>query len=274
MRDWLNNAGTDYHANYDSYGKLLSTPAVDSVFGYTGSYRDPLTGLTWDRNRWYDPTTGTWISEDPIEFGAGDSNFLRYCNNSPANWIDPTGLEVRKQWPDQESKRQAIAEALSKEHDLRSFVERWDPTYGKEGGLLINLEYDTPCYGNVDVDWLLTILDVHYGNGPGLDGWILKGQDPGLIYSVGKTYWIIKDGIEDRRVGINFHRYGQPNEYAAVRAARDLLNGKTTLPQLFGVPCDNKSNNAPPAVEPPPPTSGSRRSRDRNRDRGREGRTR
>ncbi|RCS54521.1 hypothetical protein DTL42_05110 [Bremerella cremea] len=41
----------------------------------------------------YDPTIGQWLSEDPIEFDAEDTNLRRYVGNSPTNFIDPSGLE-------------------------------------------------------------------------------------------------------------------------------------------------------------------------------------
>ena len=40
----------------------------------------------------YEPTTGRFLEEDPIGIEGGDSNFYRYCGNSPTNDTDPTGL--------------------------------------------------------------------------------------------------------------------------------------------------------------------------------------
>ena len=39
----------------------------------------------------YNPETGRFLSEDPIEFGAGDRNLYRYVFNNPINDTDPTG---------------------------------------------------------------------------------------------------------------------------------------------------------------------------------------
>jgi uncharacterized protein RhaS with RHS repeats len=45
------------------------------------------------RARWYDPQTGRFISEDPIEFQGG-TNWYAYVGNNPlSNW-DPSGLEA------------------------------------------------------------------------------------------------------------------------------------------------------------------------------------
>jgi RHS repeat-associated protein len=76
------------------------------VFAYTGRLLDETTGLQNNLNRWYDPATGRWISEDPIGFNAGDPNLYRYVGNSPTNFTDPSGLDpVDSGW---ESERQKI----------------------------------------------------------------------------------------------------------------------------------------------------------------------
>ena len=41
----------------------------------------------------YDPTTGRFISEDPIAFDGGDFNLYRYAANEPIGVIDTTGDE-------------------------------------------------------------------------------------------------------------------------------------------------------------------------------------
>jgi RHS repeat-associated protein len=92
------DSGTDTttianHRIYDAYGNLTSETdsAVDCLFGYTGRMFDESTGLQNNLNRWYDPTTGRWLSQDPIGFNGGDANLYRYCENSPTNYIDPSG---------------------------------------------------------------------------------------------------------------------------------------------------------------------------------------
>lgn len=44
------------------------------------------------RARYYDPSSGKFLSEDPIDFDGG-LNFYNYVRNSPVLWIDPLGLE-------------------------------------------------------------------------------------------------------------------------------------------------------------------------------------
>jgi RHS repeat-associated protein len=66
--------------------------AVEQLVGYTGQERDASTGLYQMGQRWYDPRTGRWLSEDPIGFDGGDPNLYRYVGNGVTYRTDPTGL--------------------------------------------------------------------------------------------------------------------------------------------------------------------------------------
>ena len=48
--------------------------------------------LPYYRARYYDPSIGRFISEDPITFAGSGTNFYEYVANNPANWTDPTGM--------------------------------------------------------------------------------------------------------------------------------------------------------------------------------------
>jgi RHS repeat-associated protein len=49
--------------------------------------------LYYYRARYYDPTLGRFLSEDPWKFFAGDANFYSYVFESPTNFTDPSGLK-------------------------------------------------------------------------------------------------------------------------------------------------------------------------------------
>ncbi|MGB7848699.1 MAG: RHS repeat-associated core domain-containing protein [Candidatus Acidiferrum sp.] len=49
-------------------------------------------GLSYYRARYYDASTGRFLSEDPLRFFS-DINFYRYVFNSPMNFIDPFGFD-------------------------------------------------------------------------------------------------------------------------------------------------------------------------------------
>jgi RHS repeat-associated protein len=77
---------------FDSFGKqTASSGSLVSSFQYTGRESDPETGLYYYRARYYDPTAGRFMSEDPIGFNAGTA-FYRYVNNNSTNLVDPSGL--------------------------------------------------------------------------------------------------------------------------------------------------------------------------------------
>ena len=79
---------------YDAFGNITveTNDSVNFRFLYTGRESDPETGLNYNRGRYYDPTTGRFISIDPIGFSAGDSNLYRYVGNNPLFYIDPFGF--------------------------------------------------------------------------------------------------------------------------------------------------------------------------------------
>jgi RHS repeat-associated protein len=94
VRDVINNQGQILnHIRYDSFGNITSqtNANVDFRFGYTGREFDEETGLYYYRARYYDASIGRFISEDPMGFGAGDSNLYRYVGNSATNFTDPSG---------------------------------------------------------------------------------------------------------------------------------------------------------------------------------------
>jgi len=78
---------------YDAFGKTASSVgSLINPFRYAGRELDQETGLYYYRARYYDPSTGRFLTEDPIQFRGG-SNFYRYVRNSPLRFVDPLGLE-------------------------------------------------------------------------------------------------------------------------------------------------------------------------------------
>jgi RHS repeat-associated protein len=49
-------------------------------------------GYVYMRNRWYDPQTGRFLSQDPIGL-AGGVNLYAYAGNNPTSYSDPFGLD-------------------------------------------------------------------------------------------------------------------------------------------------------------------------------------
>jgi len=77
---------------YDSYGKLsASSGTLINPVQYTGREFDSEIGIYEYRARYYDPSAGRFLSEDPVGFDGG-TDFYAYATNNPANFIDPSGL--------------------------------------------------------------------------------------------------------------------------------------------------------------------------------------
>ncbi|HEX7339231.1 MAG TPA: RHS repeat-associated core domain-containing protein [Rhodanobacteraceae bacterium] len=99
-----------YTAAYRPYGKQTQgTPKPGP--GYTGHVNDPATGLVYMQQRYYDPTTGRFISPDPVTPTPGNLfNFGRYtyANDNPIVNIDPDG---RQSFPGDHPLRQALRTA-------------------------------------------------------------------------------------------------------------------------------------------------------------------
>jgi len=76
---------------YDSFGNTTATEGISNSFRYTGREDDSVRGLYYYRARYYDPSIGRFISEDPIGFRGG-RNFYAYVGNNPILFRDPSGL--------------------------------------------------------------------------------------------------------------------------------------------------------------------------------------
>ena len=80
---------------YDAYGNKTEDFGIgDAPFGYCGEYTDKESGLVYLRNRYYDSSTGSFITEDPIKDG---NNWYGYCIGNPVNYSDNDGLAPRLQ---------------------------------------------------------------------------------------------------------------------------------------------------------------------------------
>jgi RHS repeat-associated protein len=77
---------------YAPFGQAeLTVETVPNTLRFGARERDVESGLDFNRARYYDPTLGRFISEDPIGLGAG-TNTYTYVNNAPMDATDPAGL--------------------------------------------------------------------------------------------------------------------------------------------------------------------------------------
>ncbi len=86
------NASSSTSYSYEPYGKAMQSGlADDNTRDFTGR-EDDGNGLTYYRARYYDPSSGRFISEDPIGLAGGDSNLYRYVFGNPLGFTAPYGL--------------------------------------------------------------------------------------------------------------------------------------------------------------------------------------
>ena len=97
IRERTDAFGNVLHArDYGAWGNLLAG-ASPAGWAFTGREWDPEIGLHYYRARYYDPTVGRFIGEDPTALSASisgsDLNRYAYVSNSPVVRIDPSGLQ-------------------------------------------------------------------------------------------------------------------------------------------------------------------------------------
>ncbi len=88
---------------YSPYGNIIilnpnwiatpsgTVPMVNNL--YQGMPLDPVTGLYYERARWYSTSLGTWISQDPAGYINGADTY-QFNLGSPTSYVDPTGFNV------------------------------------------------------------------------------------------------------------------------------------------------------------------------------------
>jgi RHS repeat-associated protein len=90
---------TSTSRRWDAFGNLLTTTATSppaTPFGYAGGHgyqEDKDSGLKLLGHRYYDPSTGRFLTRDPIKDGR---NWYGYCKNNPLKWIDDDGKQAKK----------------------------------------------------------------------------------------------------------------------------------------------------------------------------------
>ena len=74
---------------YDAFGNEINPDPNDTnPFRFCSEYFDTETGYIYLRARYMNPSTGRFISQDPIRDG---NNWYTYCHNDPINFFDPSG---------------------------------------------------------------------------------------------------------------------------------------------------------------------------------------
>jgi RHS repeat-associated protein len=81
-----------WSATYDAFGKATvdAGSSISNNLRFPGQYYDAETGLHYNWMRFYDPTTGRYVTSDPIGLEGG-INIFAYVGGNPNSNYDPTG---------------------------------------------------------------------------------------------------------------------------------------------------------------------------------------
>ena len=79
-----------YPASY--WGEISPDTGFVVRFRHAGREYDAEAGLYYNRARYYDPSLGRFLSEDPLGPAAGGINLYTYAGNDPIDNRDPSGL--------------------------------------------------------------------------------------------------------------------------------------------------------------------------------------
>ncbi len=89
-----NEGATEWRGEYDEWGNQLNEENLQQLYQpyrLPGQQYDDESGLCYNRNRYYDPLQGSYITQDPIGLDGGLNPYPYSLN--PIEYIDPLGLE-------------------------------------------------------------------------------------------------------------------------------------------------------------------------------------
>ncbi|WHP30888.1 RHS repeat-associated core domain-containing protein [Trabulsiella odontotermitis] len=87
------DGGIAWSAEYDEWGNMLredNPDDLEQLIRLPGQQYDKETGLHYNRHRYYDPTQGRYITQDPIGLRGGWNPYTYPLN--PIQFVDPLGL--------------------------------------------------------------------------------------------------------------------------------------------------------------------------------------
>jgi RHS repeat-associated protein len=86
---------TTWYEISDLYLAASDESATKLLTGFQAApYLEPAFGYLYVRARWFDPSTGTWLTPDPMGY-QDSSNLYAFCGGDPINCSDPRGEQSR-----------------------------------------------------------------------------------------------------------------------------------------------------------------------------------
>jgi len=180
--------------SYDPWGNLNATSATVSGYAFTGREWDPETNLYNYRARYYDPTVGRFLSEDPIASSGYQAALYAYVDNRPVTLTDPLGLKPGDGFRSSDA---AVLDAVVWMRDQRYEI-RWE--FGglvceKEGCFCCTGPVTDPSESHVDVDRApcksgFKKVGIYHTHPPSSTGFSGKGGDTDITDKTGIPIYV------------------------------------------------------------------------------------
>lgn len=190
---------------YDAYGNTAGS--AKTRYGYTGRERDSLTGLQYNRARFYDAQLGRFISEDPIGLGGGVNTYA-YVRNNPVNLADALGLcpqNTHAKGPDPAAVRQALSDCINELWKGNVTLSGFDPSAKGHSGTA-DFEYSASGYARVTNNvQRFTGGDLKILSLAARGNYTLPvGQDRGLTFPRPTTFrWVDTNGFGLQEISVS-----------------------------------------------------------------------
>jgi len=122
---------------YDAWGQVRASSGTGhGKYRFTGAELDTASDLYHMGTRFYDPSIGRWLSEDPARsFEPASLNFYAYVANNPLVRTDPSGLCDQQCLEDLNERRQQLAMQTSNPSDYiaaREIARALEPALGRD----------------------------------------------------------------------------------------------------------------------------------------------
>ena len=124
--------------------RAIGNPACNIPIGFAGAFgvlREP-NGLYYMNARYYDPSMGRFLSEDPLGLAGGDLTLYSYAGNNPVVFVDPSGL-CASSGGSQNTLRNNLANGLYFLSDVTNDISKYTGIAGT-GSLIISGGLSTP----------------------------------------------------------------------------------------------------------------------------------